>query len=92
MFRLPICAVRMVAVRPTVGVRRSVATTKTLKEGDRVPDVIFKARVRDDKIGGENPFTWKDVRSSDLFAKKRAVLFALPGGKSYLWSFITINY
>jgi hypothetical protein len=58
---------------------RSLAT---VKEGDRVPEVIFKARVRDEKIGGPNPFTWKDVKSSDLFGKKRAVVFALPGGWS----------
>lgn len=58
---------------------RSLAT---VKEGDRVPEVIFKTRVRDEKIGGPNPFTWKDVKSSDLFGKKRAVVFALPGGKS----------
>lgn len=55
-------------------------TFATVKEGDRVPEVIFKTRVRDEKIGGPNPFTWKDVKSSDLFAKKRAVVFALPGG------------
>lgn len=56
--------------------------TKSLKEGDRVPDVVFKSRVRDDTIKSENPFKWKDVSSRDLFAKKRVVLFALPGGES----------
>ena len=45
-----------------------------------MPNVTFKARVRDEKIGGDNPFTWKDVTSSDLFKGKRVVVFALPGG------------
>ena len=49
-------------------------------EGHSVPEVTFKARVRDEKIGGDNPFTWKDVTSSDLFKGKRVVVFALPGG------------
>ena len=49
------------------------------KEGDLVPEVTFKARVRDESIPGPNPFTWKDVKSSDLFKGKRAVVFALPG-------------
>jgi len=49
------------------------------KEGDSVPNVVFKARVRDESIGGPNPFTWKDVSTADLFKGKRVALFALPG-------------
>ncbi len=45
----------------------------------RVPDVVFKTRVRDESIEGPNPFTWKDLSTSDIFAGKRVVLFALPG-------------
>jgi thioredoxin-dependent peroxiredoxin len=45
----------------------------------RVPDVVFKTRVRDESIGGPNPFTWKDLTTKDIFAGKRVVLFALPG-------------
>lgn len=55
-----------------------------LKEGDTIPNVVFKARVRDEKLGGPNPFTWKDVTTSELFKGKRSVLFALPGG-SFLY-------
>jgi hypothetical protein len=55
-----------------------------LKEGDVIPNVVFKARVRDAKIGGDNPFAWKDVSTSDLFKGKRAVVFALPGGTNLL--------
>jgi len=59
---------------------RSLTTVMSLKEGDTVPNVIFKARVRDEKIGGSNPFDWKDISTADLFKGKRAVVFALPGG------------
>jgi peroxiredoxin len=52
-----------------------------IAEGETVPAVVFKARVRDESIGGPNPFTWKDVSTADLFSGKRVVLFALPGGK-----------
>jgi hypothetical protein len=51
-----------------------------LQEGDRVPSVTFKARVRDDSITQPNPYKWKDVNSDELFLGKRCVLFALPGG------------
>jgi peroxiredoxin len=48
-------------------------------EGRKVPDVVFKTRVRDESIGGYNPFRWEDVRSHDVFAGRRVVVFALPG-------------
>ena len=46
---------------------------------DRVPDTVFKTRVRDDSIEGPNPFRWEDMTSEDYFAGKRVVLFSLPG-------------
>ncbi|EKX41244.1 hypothetical protein GUITHDRAFT_158232 [Guillardia theta CCMP2712] len=50
------------------------------KEGDAVPSVVFKCRVRDNSMTNTaNPFTWKDVKSEDLFKGKRVVVFALPG-------------
>jgi peroxiredoxin len=45
----------------------------------RVPDVTFKTRVRDESVGGENPFRWQDLNSSEVFAGRRVVLFSLPG-------------
>ncbi len=48
-------------------------------EGKKVPSVVFKTRVRDESIGGENPFKWQDVSSDELFNGKRIVVFALPG-------------
>lgn len=44
-----------------------------------VPEVTFKTRVRDESVGGENPFRWQDLSSDDIFKGKRVVLFALPG-------------
>jgi peroxiredoxin len=44
-----------------------------------VPEVVFKTRVRDETVEGPNPFRWQDVTSSDIFAGKRVVVFALPG-------------
>lgn len=48
-------------------------------EGKKIPSVTLKTRVRDESIGGENPYKWEDVNTSDLFAGKKAVLFGLPG-------------
>lgn len=44
-----------------------------------VPNIVFKTRVRDEKIGGENPFRWQDVTSADIFAGKKVIIVALPG-------------
>ncbi|MUG32762.1 peroxiredoxin [Psychrobacter sanguinis] len=44
-----------------------------------VPDVTFKTRVRDESIGGENPFKWYDLTTDELFANKKVVVFSLPG-------------
>ena len=45
----------------------------------RIPHVTFKTRVRDDDVGGDNPFRWEDVTTDDYFSGKRVVLFSLPG-------------
>ena len=44
-----------------------------------VPDVTFHTRVRDESIGGDNPFRWQEVTTDELFAGKRVVVLALPG-------------
>jgi glutathione-dependent peroxiredoxin len=41
------------------------------REGQRVPEVTFKTRTADAQ--------WKDVKTSDLFAHKKVVVFSLPG-------------
>lgn len=50
-----------------------------LKEGDSVPQVTFKTRVRDESVGGDNPFRWQDLTTDDVFKGKKVVVFALPG-------------
>lgn len=45
----------------------------------KVPDVVFKTRVRDESVGGENPFLWQDRTSREIFAGKRTIVFSLPG-------------
>ena len=49
-------------------------------QGRTIPQVTFKTRVRDERIGGDNPFRWQDVTSGEIFApSKRIVMFSLPG-------------
>ncbi|HVW82661.1 MAG TPA: peroxiredoxin [Candidatus Paceibacterota bacterium] len=52
---------------------------KHLQEGDTVPHITFKTRVRDESLGGENPYRWQDVTTDDIFKGKKVVLFGLPG-------------
>ena len=44
-----------------------------------VPNIVFKTRVRDESIGGDNPFSWQDVSTDDIFKGKSIVVLALPG-------------
>jgi thioredoxin-dependent peroxiredoxin len=46
---------------------------------EKVPSVVFKTRVRDESVGGPNPFRWQDVTSEEVFSGKRIVVFSLPG-------------
>jgi thioredoxin-dependent peroxiredoxin len=48
-------------------------------EGCKLPQVTFKTRVRDESIGGDNPYRWQDVTTADYFKGKRIVIFSLPG-------------
>jgi thioredoxin-dependent peroxiredoxin len=47
--------------------------------GQKLPDVTFKTRVRDESVGGDNPYRWEDKTTADIFGGKKIVLFALPG-------------
>ena len=47
--------------------------------GRTIPDVTLKTRVRDESIGGPNPFRWQDLNVRDAFAGKKVVVFSLPG-------------
>jgi len=44
-----------------------------------VPATVFKTRVRNDALGGPNPFEWKDLSSDEIFSNKKVVVFSLPG-------------
>jgi len=65
----------------TISVKRSwnKYDDNTQELPEIVPNVVFKTRVRDESIGGDNPYRWEDKTSFDYFAKKRVVLFSLPG-------------
>jgi peroxiredoxin len=45
-----------------------------LTEGNPVPQVTFKTRVRDESIGGDNPFRWQDLTTDDIFKGKKVIL------------------
>lgn len=44
-----------------------------------IPDVTLKTRVRDESVGGDNPFRWQDFNVREEFAGKKVVIFSLPG-------------
>ncbi|MCA0872125.1 peroxiredoxin [Seohaeicola saemankumensis] len=50
-----------------------------MKAGAKLPTVTFHTRVRDEAVGGPNPFRWEDKTTTDYFAGKRVILFSLPG-------------
>lgn len=47
--------------------------------GVKLPKVTFRTRVRDESIGGDNPYRWQDMTTDDYFADKTVILFSLPG-------------
>ncbi|MGF1486222.1 MAG: peroxiredoxin [Prochloraceae cyanobacterium] len=46
---------------------------------ERVPDVTFKTRVRDESVEGPNPYRWQDKTTQEIFGGKKVVVFSLPG-------------
>ena len=44
-----------------------------------VPDVVFKNRVRDETVRGDNPYKWEDKTSDEYFKNFKVILFSLPG-------------
>lgn len=45
----------------------------------RVPDTIFKTRIRNAALEGDNPFEWKDLSTNVVFQGRNVVVFSLPG-------------
>ena len=58
---------------------RDMSNGDFLMIGRTVPNVCLKTRVRDESVGGPNPFRWQDVMTGELFKGKRVVVFSLPG-------------
>lgn len=50
-----------------------------IMQGKCIPNVVFKTRVRDETIGGSNPYRWQDLTSIELFKDRRVIVFSLPG-------------
>ncbi|NDV99408.1 peroxiredoxin [Salipiger sp. PrR002] len=50
-----------------------------MKTNMKLPNVTFRTRVRDESVGGPNPFRWQDMTTADYFKGKRVILFSLPG-------------
>lgn len=44
-----------------------------------VPNTTFRTRVRDESIGGDNPFRWQNVSGDEIFKGKKIVVLSLPG-------------
>jgi len=47
--------------------------------GKHLPKVTFRTRVRDESVGGPNPYRWQDVTTDDYFRGRRVIVFSLPG-------------
>ena len=47
--------------------------------GETLPESEFRVRVRDESVGGDNPYRWETMTTSDFFENKTVVLFSLPG-------------
>ena len=47
--------------------------------GRKLPQVTFRTRVRDEALGGPNPYRWEDRTTDNLFKGRRVILFSLPG-------------
>lgn len=44
-----------------------------------LPNINFKIRIRDESIGGDNPFKWEEKSTNDFFGGKKTIIFSLPG-------------
>jgi len=51
----------------------------TMAAVEKVPQVVFKTRVRDESVEGPNPYRWQDLTTDEIFAGKKVVVFSLPG-------------
>ncbi|WP_288960908.1 peroxiredoxin [uncultured Sulfitobacter sp.] len=48
-------------------------------ETNIIPETVFHTRVRNESLGGSNPFEWKDLTTKEVFSNRKVVVFAVPG-------------
>lgn len=45
----------------------------------RIPNVLHQLRVRDESIGGDNPFRWEEKTTHEIVGRGKSIIFSLPG-------------
>ena len=45
----------------------------------RIPNVMHMLRVRDESIGGDNPFRWEQKTTHEIVGRGKNIIFSLPG-------------
>lgn len=45
----------------------------------RIPNVVHYMRVRDESIGGDNPYKWVTKLTHEIVGREKCIIFALPG-------------
>ena len=48
-------------------------------EGKMAPKVILEVRKRDNRVKGNNKFSWDMLDTTNIYKNKRIIIFALPG-------------
>jgi peroxiredoxin len=48
-------------------------------EGKMAPKVILEVRKRDNRVRGNNKFSWDMLDTNNIYKNKRIIIFALPG-------------
>ena len=46
---------------------------------NRIPNVMHMLRVRDESIGGDNPFRWEQKTTHEIVGRGKNIIFSLPG-------------
>ena len=45
----------------------------------RIPNVVHQLRVRDESIGGDNPYRWEQKTTHEIVGRGKNIIFSLPG-------------
>ena len=46
---------------------------------NRIPNVMHMLRVRDESIGGDNPYRWEQKTTHEIVGRGKNIIFSLPG-------------